>query len=488
MKISVGIKVEGYTEYTITDRELLEATSSEVLVYLDKDSNDRLIDYYKAIRNILRQSNKLVLLYMQDDETEVTKAVTHLCLEYACYNIYKLIDVNTVTKEYVDGLFKRESSQDEVQMFVSTEGEAYETISEALLRITEYVLDNKLDDLQDYIMQNKDLIRAYPSVLSYMKQNIDEVNMGIGLKVKDLEKMIQRLTEDKKEVEEERNSLQTNLMNLETVVRQREEESEKINHRLSAYDASIEKLKKEKGELEEQVKMLESSSKSASGGASMAFMDYTPMKLTEQRGNKVKIVLYVKEVTRPKYINTFMTQLFSYMQEKHTITKGKVKMVIYDDRSDFGILYNPLIQVNTNTYFEQKANVLNAPIVVFTDTNPAYIRDIATHSKAEYLIVYDRLGKSKDILFGEAIIKFYTFASKKELANYKQKFADLDESRVIMNPSGVLNTLEIDELDGFSGNLSPAAQFAKYYRMLANKNTAATLFTTIVTKCGLPAR
>lgn len=488
MKLSVGIKIEGYTEQNITDTELLDSKSNDVLVYLDRESNDRLMDYYKGIRSVLRQgSNKLVLLFRQGEETEVTKAITHLCLEYGCYNIYKIVDEGSVTKEYADNLFKREASQDEVQMFVSAEDEAYETIADALIKITELTLDNKLDELQDYIMQNKDLIKNYPSVISYMKQNIDEINFGIGLKVNELEKEIERVKEDKKEVEEARNALQTNVLNLETVIRQREEESEKFSHRIASYDATLEKLKKEKSDLEEQVKMLESSAKSASGG-SMAFIDYTPMKLTEQRGNKIRIVLYIKEVTRPKYINTFMTQLFSYMNEKHTITSGKVKMVIYDDRSDFGILYNPLIQVNTNTYFEQKANVLNAPIVVFTDTNPTYIRDIATHSKAEYLIVYDRLGKTKDILYGEAIIKFYTFSSKKELINYKQKFADLDESRVIMNPSGVLNTLEISELEGFSGNSSPAAKFAKYFKMPANKKSAASLFTTIVTKCGLPAR
>ena len=160
MNLSVGIKVDGFQERKITDDDLQVCKASKIVVYLDKEANDRLIDYYMTVRKILRQGdNKLLILINEDDNPNVAQAITHLCLEYGCYNIYKVVNESVIDKEYVLDMFKRDSSQDEVQMYIGSEDEAYETITEALLHITECCIENKLDDLQDYIIQNKDLIQ-----------------------------------------------------------------------------------------------------------------------------------------------------------------------------------------------------------------------------------------------------------------------------------------------------------------------------------------
>ena len=485
MNITIGINVAGYTEYRITDDGLLNAKDSHILVYLDMESNAMLIDYYKGVRSVLRNTgNKLVLLLNEDDNSDVAQAITHLCLEYGCYNVYQKMRGIEVNTQYVDSLFARESSQDEVKMFVSPEGAAYATISEALIKITECVIDNKIDELQDYIIQNRDLVKQYPAVLSYMRQHINEMNFGIGNKVHDLEEQIKRLTEDKQEVQEEKNKLHGELLNLQTVVRQREEENNKVLTRISSYEESITKLKREKEELVEKAKVLEASSQSVPTGDS-PYTNYQPVKLTQIKGNRIRTVIYIKEVTRPKYINTFTTQFFNYLSETCPTTRGKVKLIIYDNKVDLGILYNPLTQVNSNNYFEQKANIVNSNMIVFTDPNPAYLTDLATHSKAEYLVFYDRLGRSADLVYGDAVIKYYTFASKKDLINFKSRYNDIDESRVIMNPAGVANTLEIAELDGFSSIVSAPARFAKYFKMPTNRQNAMPLFRTITSKCGL---
>lgn len=486
MKLSVGIKIDGFNERKITDNDIIECRASKVLLYIDKESNDRLMDYYKAVRSILRKGdNQLVVVINEDDNSNIVQPLIHLCLEYGCYNIYKVLQDIVIDKEYVLDLFSRESNADEVKLYISTEGEAFETINEAILEITEMCLDNKLSELQDYIIHNKDLVKAYPSVLSYMKQNIDEANLGIGIKVRELERKLNTLMEDKKEVDVIREKLQDNILNLENVVSQQEEENKKISYKLTSYESAVDKLKKDNEDLEEENKRLQNSAQASNGGV---FLNYSSIKITQLKGNRLKTIIYVKEISRPKYINTMMLQLFNYLNDKFQHTKGKIKMAIYDSKEDFGVLYNPLLQVNTQNYFMQKNEVLDSKIVVYTDTNPTYLEDIARHSKAEYLIIYDRLGQNTDLLVGDAVIKFYAFASKKDLINYKSKFADLDESRVIMNPAGVSNTLELSEIDGFSSSSSQSAQFAKYYRLAANKNSASKLFDSILAKCGLQGK
>lgn len=485
MNITIGINVPGYSEYKITDEAILNAKDSNILVYLDMESNAMLIEYYKGVRAILRNSgNKLVLLLNEDDNSDVAQAITHLCLEYGCYNVYQKMKGINVDAVYVQNLFERESSQNEVKLYVSPEGAAYATISEALIKITECILDNKIDELQDYIIQNRDLVKQYPAVLSYMKQNINEMNFGIGNKVHDLEQEIKRVAADKLEIEEEKNKLHGDLLNLQTVVRQREEENNKVLSKLSSYEESLTKLKREKEDLIEKAKVLEASSQSVPTGDS-PYTNYQPVKLTQIKGNRIRTVIYIKEVTRPKYINTFVTQFYNYLYENCVTTRGKVKLVIYDNKVDFGILYNPLTQVNSNNYFEQKANIMNSNMLVFTDPNPVYLTDLAIHSKAEYLVFYDRLGRSADLVYGDAVIKYYTFASKRDLINFKAKYNDIDESKVIMNPSGVANTLEIAELDGFHSTSAAPARFAKYFRMPTNKQNVKPLFKTITSKCGL---
>lgn len=487
MNLSVGIKVDGFQERKITDDDLQVCKASKIVVYLDKEANDRLIDYYMTVRKILRQGdNKLLILINEDDNPNVAQAITHLCLEYGCYNIYKVVNESVIDKEYVLDMFKRDSSQDEVQMYIGSEDEAYETITEALLHITECCIENKLDDLQDYIIQNKDLIQKYPFVIDYMKQNIDEVNRGIGRRVQALEKELNRVQEDKKEVEHEKTLLQKSILDLETVVKQREEDNAKYINKISSYDETLKKLQQEKDSLEAKASQLQSTAQAVIGGGSPMFANYSPIKLTQIRGNKLKTVIYIKEITRPKYINTMVTELFKYLNTKNNVTKGKTKLVIFDSKEDFAILYNPLPQANSNTFFENRLTIINSDMMVFTDTNPAYLDELAVRSKAEYLIIYDKLGKNTDLLTGEAVIKFYTFASKKDLINYKSKFTDLDESKVIMNPCGVNNVLELQELDGFNSTLSPSAKFTKYFKMSAGSGKAMPFFGAILSKCGIP--
>jgi hypothetical protein len=487
MNISIGIKVDGFKDRKITDEDLFTCKASKILIYLDKESNDRLMDYYKVVRAILRQGdNKVLLLINDDDNSNIAQGIVHLCLDYGCYNIYKVVNDTVIDKEYVLDMFKREANSDEVQQYVSNQDEAYETITEAMLHITEYCLDNKLDDLQDYIIENKDLIRKYPLVLDYMKQNIDDLSLGISKKVSSLEKDLQRVNDDKKEVEESKKKLDKQILDLKTEINQREMEKNKFKDELDTYKETLDKLQEEKESLQEKAKHLESSTKVVTGGG--IFTNYTASKLTSIKGNRLKIVIYIKEITRPKYINTMVMELLEYLNNRHSTTKSKTKLVIYDNREDFSILYNPLQQANTNNYFDNRNQILSNETIVFTDVNPAYIPDLASQSKAEYLIVYDRLGKAEDLLTGNAIVKFYTFASKKDLINYKSKYSSLDESCVIMNPSNVNQTLELSEIPDFSSSLPVSARFVKYYKLKANANSAIGLFDAILTKCGLPVK
>jgi hypothetical protein len=235
-------------------------------------------------------------------------------------------------------------------------------------------------------------------------------------------------------------------MNLTTELEQQKSILASKLELINDYTGQIKDLSDENSSLKSQVAGMASggSSRPTSledlvGGTGGTFSDVVSLKLSSIKNNRLKKVIYIKEVTRPAYINTFMIQLLNYLNGGAVPTcKNNIKMVIFDNRSDFAQIYNPLPLVNSSTYFEgdlkdrlHKKNAEN--IMVFTDLNPVYIQDLATKSEFDNLIIYDRLGKEEDLLFGGAVVKFYAFGSNHTLAKYTERHSEIKTGDIIIN-------------------------------------------------------
>lgn len=214
-------------------------------------------------------------------------------------------------------------------------------------------------------------------------------------------------------------------------------------------------------------------------------LEYPSIRINNIKNNKIKIVIYIKEISKPQYINSFMLQLLYYMNKKYSKTKEKTKMVIFDTRKDWGLLYNPLPVVTVDNYAAKKDELLKEPILVYSEVNNFFLSDIVSDFGCEYLIVYDRTGKSEDLFKGQAVIKFYTLSSDDEFERLHMRLNDLEAGRIIMNKSSINSAIQLREIEDYSSGTTNNFYFSKYYKLKAYNTGDKTVFQAVLSKAGL---
>lgn len=170
MRLSVGKVIDDNFRLTqITNPELLNATNSTVVIYLDKETNDRLVDYYRGVKAVLRNNNNQLLLLLGAEESNITQAIVNLCLQYECYNIYKEVPGVQLTKEYCDELLQRKPTRREVEMYVNRSSVAVDSLDDMLLEIKQLCAEGRIDELREYVANNQTLIDELPGVMAELK-------------------------------------------------------------------------------------------------------------------------------------------------------------------------------------------------------------------------------------------------------------------------------------------------------------------------------
>lgn len=221
------------------------------------------------------------------------------------------------------------------------------------------------------------------------------------------------------------------------------------------------------------------------GDKTETLLEYPSIKLNNIKNNKIRIVIYIKEISKPQYINSFMLQLLYYMNKKYSKTKEKTKMVIFDTRKDWGLLYQPLPVVTVENYATKKDELLKEPILVYSEVNDFFLSDIVTDFGCEYLIVYDRTGNRKDLFKGQSIIKFYTLSSDEEFERLHMRFNDLEAGRTIMNKSSIDSVIQLREIEDYAAGTTNNFYFSKYYKLKAYNTGDKTVFQAVLSKAGL---
>ena len=175
---------------------------------------------------------------------------------------------------------------------------------------------------------------------------------------------------------------------------------------------------------------------------------------------KAKSIIYFKEITYVRYINSFVTKLFEVISK---IYKLRVKLVIYDNRNGFVQIYKPLTVVGSAEYVASRDLIVNkTDKIVVVEANPAIIEDII---RADYdvVIVYDRMRQPNDVVVGNNVYKYWIINSATEYNTLSQTYK-IDKHHVIARPGIFPESIPLLEISGYS-EMTESARISSYIRL-----------------------
>ena len=372
-----------------------------------------------------------------------------------CYNqndIYILpddFDVNNITEDYIMALEEQKPDALDIELFVGTDVMAYDEAQPLLASLINHVNANDSGKVAQLIEEKQDVFANILGLLTYTHAVTEKVNMGaFKAKLSKLKSDLAKANSDNKQLLDK--------------VKQGEEEAKGLQ---GMKDTNLKDLKNAQARITELEKMLNQ-------GSVIRTYESTNTKLITC---KVKIILYFKEITRINYINSFISQFYSYISK---ILKLKTKLIIYDNPHDYLEIYKPLQCITSGDYVTSRKEITEKmDKLVVIEPNPSILTDVLLSSVYDVVIVYDRLKQGKDIVTGNNVYKYYVVNSMKDIMEIKKK-SDIDMTRVITNVGVNPSALTVSYMPDYKAKtVSP--RLSAYINMLNRGTDERSVFDII---------
>lgn len=437
----VGCRVFGYTTVDITD-ECLDNTDVDLVVVLNSNNTDKLSDYYKVISKSIRYGNKVTLINVNADE-KIFKPLAALMAAYRCYDIYTVDNISEVTAPYLKIIAEREPDYCEVQSYIGGDVTAYSKITELIYGIENLVQDGDMDGLSDFISKHSSTIENFSITIDYMK-SICEV-----FHVQDIVDKLNKLEDKVSKYKEDYDTARKQIVDLQSSKETTENEINKLKERIRELINQNEALKD-------------------AADTGTVIQHFEPCN-TSQINCKTKQIVYFKEVTQIPYINSFIDKLIQLWQTGGGL---KVKLLIYDNKTEFYESYSGLTVVNGKVYQSTK-NTLIRQTERFVVSEPVQmiINDILTYEPGfDVVVIYDRTKSKKDIVVGNNVAKFYVINSNNDYVKVGAQLGITETKRIITRPLSDIadDVLDIPTIENYSAG-SDSAKTVKYSKLMTSK-------------------
>ena len=176
--------------------------------------------------------------------------------------------------------------------------------------------------------------------------------------------------------------------------------------------------------------------------------------------NKYSRILYIKEVTRVRYIDTFIYYLQEILKTAYGVA---VRLLVIEPyyAYDRVKLYNGLKPHWSLTY----EDVYSADIYM-AGYQPSLAEDLMYNpSNADYMIVLDRGGNNDLHITGTGVIPLYT------MSDLQDNFINADNRYIISYSADTLHVPHVDRFD----DMSTEGRLSKYSSMPITKNILSML-------------
>ena len=447
----------GYESRTVNEFESNEEDNLLVVV-IDKSCDGDTAKYYKTIETAIKNRNRVILIGV-DDANVSFKPLASMMITYKAYDIYTVIDKDSISAEYLLKLEDREPDLTEVQTYVSGEITAYNELSAILFGIQSLVDEGNTEGLTVFLEERLLSIENMVTTLSNMKKTCDVFSSG---------ELIDKINT----LKDKEDKLKKDIEYKEKVIADTKYEYEKAKVAGDELKRENDKLRNKNSELKSQTE---------SGGTVISSYREVNTSLINCR---TKLVLYFKEVSYVPYVNTLVSQICGYLD----MNSLKHKLLIYDTQNRLYNTYKPLNIISGRDYVNLKDSLINkTPKFVVTEPNKAVIEDILTSDQNfDVLIIYDRMKEPGDVVVGNNVTKFFIINSSKDYTEVKDILKIKDNSFIITSPHSSIDAnslkrfLDIPYIPGFAQSTNSAK--ASKYLKLKTSVTDLPLIDTIVKK------
>lgn len=429
----------GCERVEITDEKLINDKDQLVYVVLNESTADAscLKTYYNSIKAMLKNSVK-VFIVMVAETSKIRGSICNLMQLFGNYNVYQVPDENFISSAYLDTLPERTVTYDEMAQYLQNDIVAYDDMDTVLQGVQECINRNDAEGLKTLIEGHLPTIEAAPTVFSQMKNSIDQANSGV---LQDKIANIKAQLEEANELNEKK----------QTEIRQRESTIDDLNSSLKDAKRQLTQTKADMEELKLQVQ-----------NAGPAIRSYQTVK-TQLLKCKTEHIIYIKEISRIPYINSFVLML----QEMIKQFRYTSKLLIYDNTSQAQVTYGNMQQVDSAAFESNKAVLLNkTPKFVVTEPAPQILKDIlqSINPQFDVLIIYDRMKQATDLVEGNNVYKFWVVNSFNDYNTTKNLFKIDRTDTIITRPASRIapDVIDIPRIKAYEAETQDNGKFAKY--------------------------
>lgn len=429
----------GCERVEITDEKLISDKDQLVYVVLNESTADAscLKTYYNSIKAMLKNNVK-VFIVMVAETSKIRGSICNLMQLFGNYNVYQVPDENFISSAYLDTLPERTVTYDEMAQYLQNDIVAYDDMDTVLQGVQECINRNDAEGLKTLIEGHLPTIEAAPTVFSQMKNSIDQANSGV---LQDKIANIKAQLEEANELNEKK----------QTEIRQRESTIDDLNSSLKDARRQLTQTKADMEELKLQVQ-----------NAGPAIRSYQTVK-TQLLKCKTEHIIYIKEISRIPYINSFVLML----QEMIKQFRYTSKLLIYDNTSQAQVTYGNMQQVDSAAFESNKAVLLNkTPKFVVTEPAPQILKDIlqSINPQFDVLIIYDRMKQATDLVEGNNVYKFWVVNSFNDYNTTKNLFKVDRTDTIITRPASRIapDVIDIPRIKAYEAETQDNGKFAKY--------------------------
>ena len=429
----------GCERVEITDEKLINDKDQLVYVVLNESTADAscLKTYYNSIKAMLKNNVK-VFIVMVAETSKIRGSICNLMQLFGNYNVYQVPDENFISSAYLDTLPERTVTYDEMAQYLQNDIVAYDDMDTVLQGVQECINRNDAEGLKTLIEGHLPTIEAAPTVFSQMKNSIDQANSGV---LQDKIANIKAQLEEANELNEKK----------QTEIRQRESTIDDLNSSLKDARRQLTQTKADMEELKLQVQ-----------NAGPAIRSYQTVK-TQLLKCKTEHIIYIKEISRIPYINSFVLML----QEMIKQFRYTSKLLIYDNTSQAQVTYGNMQQVDSAAFESNKAVLLNkTPKFVVTEPAPQILKDIlqSINPQFDVLIIYDRIKQATDLVEGNNVYKFWVVNSFNDYNTTKNLFKIDRTDTIITRPASRIapDVIDIPRIKAYEAETQDNGKFAKY--------------------------
>ena len=416
---------------------------------------------YNTLNKAISKADHVALV-VTDVYDRNTKILGLLLAKNRVFNLFVAEDLVDIDDEYIEVVSESTVSQDELAQFVGRDIAAYAATRDLTRELSNSI--NKSDStIADLVRNNKENINGISTIFELMQQFADsaceQATSGESTTSAD-SGIIARNTKE--------------IQRLTTLV-------EELNRDKIQSDIKLEKAEKRVQELEEYKESALAAMKNSPLSDNYVTLDVNKFINVLSPGRRrpiIKDILYFKEISSCRYINSFVIKLNKYMITQLGV---RCKLVIFDRESFFNFRYGDLKVVDGGSYEKLKRSNELGDVFVATKAARSIIEDLITEN--EILIFYDRMGAENNIVSGRAVHEYYVVNSLREYTELN-KHRHVDTNWIVSNFGVDKHMISIPDIFEYK-MMSEGGKLSAYVNMPSTIDITKSIFEVIFNDCGM---